>query len=112
MSKPALDEHNRREAEELLAALAEDEGYAPDPENSEGPSASKRPRHETVGLAAPHVAESAESAGEPMAGAKSPCSSEPVNSARLSPYLKGLSPFSFGDDLVSVGGRDFDGGIL
>ncbi|KAF4301184.1 hypothetical protein GTA08_BOTSDO13028 [Botryosphaeria dothidea] len=111
-SLAALDEHDRREAEELLAALAEDEGYAPDPENSEGPSASKRPRHETVGLAAPHVAESAESAGEPVAGAKSPCSPEPVNSARLSPYLEGLSPFSFGDDLVSVGGRDFDGGIL
>ncbi|KAK7718892.1 hypothetical protein SLS57_006002 [Botryosphaeria dothidea] len=100
----ALYEHDRREAEELLAALAEDEGYAPDPENSEGPSASKRPRHETVGLAAPHVAESTESAGEPVAGTKSPRSPELMNSARLSPYLEDLPLFSFGDDLVSVGG--------
>lgn len=105
----ALDEHDRWEAEELLAALAEDGGYAPDPENSEGPSASKRPRHEAVSPAAPQVAESAESAGEPVAGAKSPHSPEPVDSARLSPYaldpsvLGNFPFFPFGDELVSVG---------
>jgi len=111
-SLAALDEHDRREAEELLAALAEDEGYAFDPEVPEGPSASKRPRHEAVGPAAPQAAEpagSAESAGEPVAGARSPRPLELVDSARLSPYapdpvvLENFPLFSFGDDPVSVG---------
>ncbi|EKG09038.1 hypothetical protein MPH_13986 [Macrophomina phaseolina MS6] len=111
----ALDEHDHREAEDLLAALAADEVNASDPEKSEGLPASKRPRHEAAGPGVPRVAESADSASEPVASARSLHSPELVDSAHLSldPVgLEGFPSFSFGDGLVSVGGQDFDSEIL
>lgn len=99
-----MEEEDRKALEAALTA-----GESPDPDNSEGPSASKRPRHEAVGPAAPQEAESAESAGEPVAGARSPRSPELVDSSRLFPYaldsvvLENFPSFSFGDDPVSVG---------
>ncbi|EKG15571.1 hypothetical protein MPH_07237 [Macrophomina phaseolina MS6] len=115
----ALDKHNRREAKELMAALAEDEGYAPDPKDSKGLSASKRPRHESVGPTAPQEAESADSTGEPVAGARTPRSLRHADSARLSSSLvwdvaalEGLPSFSFKDGLVSAGGQGSDDGTL
>lgn len=99
-SVAALEEEDRRLLERLAA------GESSDPDNSEGPSASKRPRHEAVGPAAPQAAESAESTGEPVAGARSPHSPELVNSARfvLDPaLLEGFPSFSFEDGLASAG---------
>lgn len=97
-----LEEEDRKALEAALAA-----GEPSDPENSEGPSASKRPRHEVVGPAVPQSAESAGSAGEPVTGARSPHSPELVDSARLvldPAFLEGLPSFAFEGDLVSVGG--------
>lgn len=98
-----LEERDRLEKEGRLCLAS---GASADPENSEGPPLSKRPRHEAVAPAAPQAAESA---GEPVAGAKSPRSPEMVDSARLSQYaldpavLENFPLFSFGDDPVSVG---------
>lgn len=95
-----LEEEDRRLLERLAARESSD------PENADGPSASKRPRHDTVGPAAPQVAKSTESAGEPVAGARSPHSPELVNSARfaLDPaLLEGFPSFLFEDGLVSTG---------
>lgn len=101
-----LEERDLREREERLHVPA---GGSPNPESSGGPSAPKRPRHGSVGSAAPQSAEPAESAGEPVAGARSPHSPELADSARLFPYalnsavLENFPLFLFGDDSVSVG---------
>ncbi|KAH7009322.1 hypothetical protein B0J12DRAFT_691639 [Macrophomina phaseolina] len=89
----ALEIKNQKLLEQLAARKPSN------PKNSEGPSASKRPRHES--------AKSADSISEPIASTRSPHSPKPVNSRlALNPaVLKGFPSFLFGDGLVSAEGQ-------